>query len=151
MLQLNIHCSWWWAYVPETCRAKYTLIKLHCCIKLAFQIISVQNKVGSALWMKSSVGCRSKSFMLDLKQRTSHFCVKDWTETWNPSTYSNRCAILWTEWFGVIVRSRTHIFIPTACFPRGGSNFSLTSCTCTTTNDVRRNILLHLRGSRTHL
>ena len=22
MLQLNIHCSWWWAYAPETCRAK---------------------------------------------------------------------------------------------------------------------------------
>ena len=28
------------AYVPETCRAKNTLIKLPCCIKLAFQIIS---------------------------------------------------------------------------------------------------------------
>ena len=28
-------------YVPETCRAKNTLIKLPCCIKLAFQIISV--------------------------------------------------------------------------------------------------------------
>ena len=40
MLQLNIHCSWWWAYVPETCRAKNTLIKLPCCIKLAFQVIS---------------------------------------------------------------------------------------------------------------
>jgi len=34
------HCSWWWAYVPETCRAKNTLIKSPCCIKLAFQIIS---------------------------------------------------------------------------------------------------------------
>ena len=40
MLQLNIWCSWWWAYVPKTCRAKNTLIKLPCCIKLAFQIIS---------------------------------------------------------------------------------------------------------------
>ena len=27
-------------YVPETCRAKDTSIKLPCCIKLAFQIIS---------------------------------------------------------------------------------------------------------------
>jgi hypothetical protein len=27
-------------YVPETCRVKHTLIKLSCCIKLAFQIIS---------------------------------------------------------------------------------------------------------------
>ena len=27
-------------YVPETCRAKNTSIKLPCCIKLAFQIIS---------------------------------------------------------------------------------------------------------------
>ena len=26
---------------PETCRAKNTSIKLHCCIKLAFQIISL--------------------------------------------------------------------------------------------------------------
>ena len=27
-------------YVPETCRAKNTLIKLPCCINLAFDIIS---------------------------------------------------------------------------------------------------------------
>ena len=40
MLQLNIQCSWWWAYVPETCRAKNTSIKLPCCIKLAFHIIT---------------------------------------------------------------------------------------------------------------
>jgi len=40
MLQLNIQCSWWWAYVPETCRAKNTSIKLPCCNKLAFQVIS---------------------------------------------------------------------------------------------------------------
>ena len=40
MLQLNIWCSWWLAYVPETCRARNTLIKLPCCIKLAFKIIS---------------------------------------------------------------------------------------------------------------
>jgi len=26
MLQLNIYCSWWWAYAPETCRAKETSI-----------------------------------------------------------------------------------------------------------------------------
>ena len=39
-LQLNVWRSWWWAYVPETCRAKETSIKLPCCIKLAFQIIS---------------------------------------------------------------------------------------------------------------
>ena len=41
MLQLNIWCSWWWVYVPKTCPAKNTLIKLPCCIKLAFQIISI--------------------------------------------------------------------------------------------------------------
>jgi len=40
MLQLNIYCSWWWAYVPETCGAKNTQIKLPCCIKLSFRIIS---------------------------------------------------------------------------------------------------------------
>ena len=39
VLQLYIQCSWWWAYVPEICRAKNTLIKLPCCIKLAFQVI----------------------------------------------------------------------------------------------------------------
>jgi len=33
--------TWWWAYVPETCRAKNTSIKLPRCIKLAFHIISV--------------------------------------------------------------------------------------------------------------
>ena len=31
---------WWWSCVPETCPAKITLIKLPCCIKLTFQIIS---------------------------------------------------------------------------------------------------------------
>ena len=40
MLQLNVWCSWWWACVPEICRARNTLIKLPCCIKLAFHIIS---------------------------------------------------------------------------------------------------------------
>jgi len=40
ILQHNIQYSWWWAYVPETCRAKNTLIKLPSCIKLAFQVIS---------------------------------------------------------------------------------------------------------------
>jgi len=38
MLQHNIQCSWWWVYVPETCRAKNILIKLPSCIKLAFQV-----------------------------------------------------------------------------------------------------------------
>jgi len=33
-------CSWWWAYVPETCRAKNTSIKLPSRIKLAFHFIS---------------------------------------------------------------------------------------------------------------
>ena len=40
MLRLNVWCSWWWAYIPEVCRGKNTLIKLPCCIELAFQIIS---------------------------------------------------------------------------------------------------------------
>jgi len=51
MLQLNIQFSWWWAYVPETRRAKNTLIKLPCSIKLAFQVTSyeVQSHVFSIL------------------------------------------------------------------------------------------------------
>ena len=40
-----VRCGWCRVpsapYVPETCRAKNTLIKLPCCIKLAFQIISI--------------------------------------------------------------------------------------------------------------
>ena len=40
MLQLNIWCSLWWAYVPKTCRAKNTSVKLPYCMKLAFHIIS---------------------------------------------------------------------------------------------------------------
>ena len=32
-------------YVPETCRAKNISIKLPCCIKLAFHIISIRNIV----------------------------------------------------------------------------------------------------------
>jgi len=40
MLQLNIQCSWWWAYAPEICRAKNTSIKLPSCITLTFQVIS---------------------------------------------------------------------------------------------------------------
>ena len=40
MLQLYICCSWCWAYVTEKCRGKNALIKLLCCIKLVFQIIS---------------------------------------------------------------------------------------------------------------
>jgi len=47
MLQRNIWCSWWWAYVSETCRAKNISMKLPCCIKLAFHIIS------STLFLKS--------------------------------------------------------------------------------------------------
>jgi len=39
MLQLIIQCSWWWTYVPETCRAKNTSIKLPSCIKVAFHFI----------------------------------------------------------------------------------------------------------------
>jgi len=39
MLQLNIQCSWWWAYVPDTCRAKKISIKTPYCFKLAFHII----------------------------------------------------------------------------------------------------------------
>jgi len=37
----NIQCSWWWAYVPETCLAKNILRKVPCCIKLAFQVSSI--------------------------------------------------------------------------------------------------------------
>jgi len=40
MLQLNIWCSWWWAYVRETCRAQNILIKFPCCMKVAFHVIS---------------------------------------------------------------------------------------------------------------
>jgi len=40
ILQLNILCSWWWAYVPETYRTKNTSIKSPSCIKLAFHFIS---------------------------------------------------------------------------------------------------------------
>ena len=40
MLQLNIWCSWWWPYVPETCRAKNTSIKLPWCMQLECHIIS---------------------------------------------------------------------------------------------------------------
>ena len=40
-VQKTICCSWWWAYVPETCRAKNTSIKLPSCIKLAFHFISL--------------------------------------------------------------------------------------------------------------
>jgi len=36
----HIWCSWWWAYVPETCRATNTPIKLPSCIKLEFHFIS---------------------------------------------------------------------------------------------------------------
>jgi len=36
----TICCSWWWEYVPETCRAKNTSIKLPSCIKFAFHFIS---------------------------------------------------------------------------------------------------------------
>ena len=40
MVTCDSWCSWWWAYVHETCRAKNTSIKLPCCIKLAFHIVS---------------------------------------------------------------------------------------------------------------
>jgi len=33
-------CSWWWPYVPETCRAKNISIEFTSCIKLAFHFIS---------------------------------------------------------------------------------------------------------------
>ena len=37
-------------YVPETCRDKNTLIKLPCCIKLAFQIISHLSNIHCSSW-----------------------------------------------------------------------------------------------------
>ena len=42
MLQLNIQCSWWWAYVPEIFRAKNTSIKLPNFIKLYFTLFHVK-------------------------------------------------------------------------------------------------------------
>ena len=56
ILRLNIQCSWWCAYVPETCRTKNTLIKLPCCIKLAFQIISWERCA-----VKKTSDCDAKS------------------------------------------------------------------------------------------
>ena len=53
-LQLNVWCSWWWAYVPETCRVKNTLIKLPCCIKLAFQIISERKESVITVYIQHS-------------------------------------------------------------------------------------------------
>jgi len=43
-------CSWWWAYVPGTCRAKNTSIKLPSCIKLAFHFISCRQDVEHRQW-----------------------------------------------------------------------------------------------------
>ena len=54
LLQLNIQYSWWWAYISETCRAKHISIKLPCCIKLAFHIIS---------WGRCTVKQSSKEFI----------------------------------------------------------------------------------------
>jgi len=61
MLQLNIWCSWWWAYVPETCQAKNTLIKLPCCIKLAFQVFSYLHN------------CHAASYTTKLYRQSSTF------------------------------------------------------------------------------
>jgi len=61
MLQLNTQCSWWWTYVPETCRAKNTSIKLPSCIKLAFHFIS---------WGRSMV--EQPSYFLLVYRRLCH-------------------------------------------------------------------------------
>jgi len=61
-LQLNIQCSWWWAYVPETCRAKNTSIKLPYCIKLAFHFIS---------WGRRTVKQPSKKYTLLSERKTA--------------------------------------------------------------------------------
>ena len=60
MLQLDIQCSWRWAYVPETCQAKNTSIKLPSCIKLTFHFIS---------WGRCTV-----------KQPSRFYSVLKWTE-----------------------------------------------------------------------
>ena len=62
MLQLNIQGSWW-AYLPETCRSKNTLIKLPCCIYLAFQVSSLISSVEIVTkYLCVSVSCLREKF-----------------------------------------------------------------------------------------
>jgi len=72
-LQLNIQCSWWWAYVPETCRAKNTSIKLPSCIKLAFHFISFGGICCVRLHLR---------FL-------PRFCPEDWGSTFLPPAVPN--------------------------------------------------------------
>jgi len=73
MLQLNIICSWWWVYVPETCRATNTLINLPCCIKLAFHIILLCLRLISCIWSQySSSTCQWMSWVFSIFSR-DHF------------------------------------------------------------------------------
>jgi len=73
ILQLNIQCSWWCTYVPETYRTKNTSIKLPCCIKLAFQVIS---------WGRCTV-----------KQPSSFYQIIQQCENLNQENYSMRISI----------------------------------------------------------
>jgi len=69
ILQLNIQCSWWWANVPETCRAKNTSIKLPRCIKLPFHFIS---------WGRCAVKQHSRFYsVLKWTELTKHFVLKN--------------------------------------------------------------------------
>ena len=42
MLQLNILCSWWWAYIPETCIAKNTYLLTQWCRVLLEKLTGLQ-------------------------------------------------------------------------------------------------------------
>jgi len=83
MLQLNIWSSWWWAYVPETYRAKNTSIKLPSCIKLAFHFISLrvqfkpENEDSILCCFRFTPRCK---FRLQGPSRTSCCALEDRTD-----------------------------------------------------------------------
>ena len=89
ILQINIWCSWWWAYVHETCRARNTLIKLPCCVRLAFQIMS---------WGRCAFKQTSSKFFMSMSDKIifpmhANFIL----DVWSSKTPINFSHTLWKD------------------------------------------------------
>ena len=92
------------AYAPETCRAKNTSIKLPCCIKLAFNIISwarcavkqpsnlfvayIYCVSPTCFWVQHTIIRGTVSPLLRV-QRTEYFKTTDAQQAWLINNYKN--------------------------------------------------------------
>ena len=125
MLPLNIQCSWWWAYVPETFRAKNTSKKSPSCIELAFRFISTEE-----LWrtLLKAVGRLCTGELGKLTQwhlpssfkSSSHLSYLDIVGLWNSLRSET-----WQSWEKIPLLTLMNGVISRMSGNRDGKNFNL--------------------------